>query len=212
MRLQDLQELDFNDIESWPVPVKIIGALMLSGIILFAGYWFDIKNQFADYHRIQHHEKELRDSFLTKKKLVLDLPVYKKQMQTMKKTFAVMLRQLPNKTEIPELLVDITQAGLGRGLFFELFKPGEKRLFDFFAMVSIKIKVRGNYNQLAMFVSDLAALPRIVTVGNLSIGQAKGAPGKLLMTAEIGTYHYLDARDFENNTTLNSGSTRRKKG
>jgi len=212
MRLPNLQELDVNDIESWPAPVKIIGALVLSGIILFAGYWLDMKNQLADYHQIQRHEKELRDSFLTKKKLVLDLPVYEKQMRTMKKTFAVMLRQLPDKTEIPELLIDITQAGLGQGLFFEQFKPGEKRLFDFFAMIPIKIKVRGNYHQLAMFVSDLAALPRIVTVGNLNIDQAEGTSGKLLMTSEIGTYHYLDTGDFENNSTPNSGSTRRKRG
>ncbi len=210
MRFQDLQELDFNDIESWPVPFKIFAALLVAGLLLFAGYWLDIKNQIADYQQVQRQEKDLRQSYLIKKKLVLNLPVYKKQMQTMQKTFAVMLRQLPNKTEIPELLIDITQAGLGRGLFFQLFKPSPKRLFDFYAMAPIQIKVRGNYHQLANFVSDLAALPRIVTVGNLSIGQTKDKNGKLLMTSEIRTYHYLDAN--EANAATAKSKDRRKRG
>ncbi len=196
MRLQDLQELDVNDIESWPAPVKILGALIVAGLILFAGYWLDIKKQIATYQQVQRQENDFRQSYLIKKKLILSLPVYQKQMQIMKETFAIMLRQLPNKTEIPELLIDITQAGLGRGLSFELFKPGEKRLFDFYAMAPIKIKIRGNYPQLANFVSDLAALPRIVTVGNLDIRRSKGKSDKLLMTSEVRTYHYLDANDI----------------
>jgi len=200
MQFQDLQELDINDIESWPVVVKITAALLISGLIMFAGYWLDIKNQITDYQQIQRSEKDLRQSYLIKKKLVLDLPVYQKQMQTMKKTFAVMLRQLPNKTEIPELLIDITQAGLGRGLTFELFKPNDKRLFDFYAMAPIQIRVRGSFHQLANFISDLASLPRIVTVGNLSINRIKGKSDKLVMTAAVRTYHYLDAGDIGGNS------------
>ncbi len=212
MRLQDLQELDVNDIESWPVPFKIFAAMVVASLILFAGYWLDIKNQITDYQQVQRHEKDLRQSYLIKKKLSLDLPVYQKQMQTMKKTFAVMLRQLPDKTEIPELLIDITQAGLGRGLYFELFKPGEKRLFDFYAVAPITIKVRGTYHQLANFVSDLAALPRIVTVGNLDINPLKGTSKKLLMTAEIRTYHYLDTNDLGKTAGSTNNNNRRRRG
>jgi len=212
MRLQDLQELDVNDIESWPVPFKIFAAMVVASLILFAGYWLDIKNQITDYQQVQRHEKDLRQSYLIKKKLSLDLPVYQKQMQTMKKTFAVMLRQLPDKTEIPELLIDITQAGLGRGLYFELFKPGEKRLFDFYAVAPITIKVRGTYHQLANFVSDLAALPRIVTVGNLDINPLKGKSKKLLMTAEIRTYHYLDTNDLGKTAGSTNNNNRRRRG
>jgi type IV pilus assembly protein PilO len=106
--------------------------------------------------------------------------------------FGVVLKQLPNKTEVPALLVDISQAGLSRGLVFNQFKPGNPRTEDFYITLPISIKVAGTYHQLAEFVSDLAALPRIVTVGNMSISGGEKSGGTLTMNAQLFTYQYLE--------------------
>jgi type IV pilus assembly protein PilO len=115
-------------------------------------------------------------------------------MLDMEESFGVMLRQLPNKTEIPELLIDITQAGLGRGLQFVLFRPGKTRYADFYATLPIDVTVTGSYHEMGQFVSDLAALPRIVSLGNFKITPASG--GRLSMSTVALTYHYLDEEEI----------------
>lgn len=192
MTLDDLKNINLNDPASWPVPVKIGGILVVCVAMLFAGYWFLIQGELDEYSAAKNQETSLRETFMNKKAMAINLPAYKQQMEEMEQTFGSLLRQLPNTTEVPDLLVDITQAGLGRGLEFALFQPQKEQPRDFYAELPISIQVRGTYHELAEFVSDVAALPRIVTFGNISIsGGAKD--NKLTMSANAKTYRYLEA-------------------
>lgn len=210
MALADIRDIDFNDFGSWPIWFKIAMAAVICVSILFAGYWFIVKDQIADLERHQKQEVSLKKTFLDKKALAINLEAYRQQMKEMQETFGAMLRQLPNKTEVPELLIDITQAGLGRGLQFQLFKPKSRRVADFYAQLPIDLKVRGSYHQLGGFVSDLAALPRIVTVGNLSLKRPKGS-GLLEMSAVISTYHYLDEETIAKRKQAAQKKSRKKR-
>lgn len=191
MTLDDLKNIDINDLGSWPVPVKIGAILIVCVVILFAGYWFLIQGELEEYSAAQKKEQGLRDTYLSKKSLAVNLPAYREQMEEMEQTFGSLLRQLPNTTEVPDLLVDITQAGLGRGLEFELFRPEKEQPKDFYAELPISIQVRGTYHELAQFVSDVAALPRIVTFGDITITSG-GHDNKLKMSAKARTYRYLE--------------------
>ncbi|MDH3688581.1 MAG: type 4a pilus biogenesis protein PilO [Gammaproteobacteria bacterium] len=191
MAFEDLRGLELSEISSWPLWLKMVGVTVICVGILFAGYWFLIKGEIESLQAAEKQELQLRQTFLKKKALAVNLPAYREQMQEMEESFGVMLRQLPNRTEVPELLIDITQAGLGRGLQFVLFKPQKKRNADFYAILPISIQVVGSYHELGEFVSDLAALPRIVTLGNITLAPVKKSD-KLSMTATTSTYHYLD--------------------
>jgi len=188
--LDELRGLDVNNPASWPMPVKIAGVGVLGVAILAAGFWFFIQDGIDRYAQLKKKEDELRETFFSKKALAVNLPAYKQQMEDMRRTFGSLLRQLPNTTEVPDLLVDITQAGLGRGLEFVLFRPEKEQPKDFYAELPISLQVRGSYHDLAQFISDVAALPRIVTVGEINIGVVKG--NQLTMSARARTYRYLD--------------------
>jgi type IV pilus assembly protein PilO len=191
MTLDDLKNIDVNNLSSWPVPIKIAGILVVCGVILFAGYWFLIKGELEEYGEAQKKEASLRETYLNKKALAVNLPAYREQMEQMEQTFGSLLRQLPNTTEVPDLLVDITQAGLGRGLEFTLFRPEKEQPRDFYAEMPISVEVRGSYHELAQFVSDVAALPRIVTFGDIRI-TSNPKNNKLAMSAKAKTYRYLE--------------------
>lgn len=213
MDFRDLQTIELNDIGSWPMWLKAFGSLLICGGIAFAGYWFIIKGQIEELKRAERSEQALKQTFLEKKALAVNLPAYRKQMEEIEESFGVLLRQLPNKTEVPELLVDITQAGLGRGLQFNQFQPQNKRNADFYAILPIKLQVSGEYHELAEFVSDLAALPRIVTLGDISIVPPKGrgrdeGTASLTMTATAQTYHYLDDVESQAKQAAPSKKTR----
>jgi type IV pilus assembly protein PilO len=188
--LDELRSLNANDPSSWPMPVKIAGVGALGLAILAAGFWFFIQGGIDEYAEAKKKEDGLRDTFFTKKALALNLNAHKQQMEDMRRTFGSLLRQLPNTTEVPDLLVDITQAGLGRGLEFVLFRPEKEQPKDFYAELPISLQVRGTYHDLAQFISDVAALPRIVTVGEIDIAVAKD--NVLTMSARARTYRYLD--------------------
>lgn len=190
LTLDDLRNIDLNDVAGWPRSVKIAAAVLICIAILGAGYWFIIKDQLAELEKAERTEVALREEFSNKKALAVNLEAYKQQMIEMQERFGVMLRQLPNKTEVPELLIDITQTGLGRGLQFDLFQPRNKRVADFYAELPVNIRVRGTYHQLGQFVSDVAALPRIVTIDDLVLSPSSGEI--LTMSAVAKTYHYLD--------------------
>lgn len=190
LTIDDLRNIDLNDVAGWPRSVKIAAAVLICIVILAAGYWFIIKDQLAELEKAERAEVALRDEFSSKKALAVNLEAYKQQMIEMQERFGVMLRQLPNKTEVPELLIDITQTGLGRGLQFDLFQPRNKRVADFYAELPVNIRVRGTYHQLGQFVSDVAALPRIVTIDDLVL--SPGGGNILTMSAVAKTYHYLD--------------------
>jgi len=204
-----LSDLDPNDFSSWPLKAKI-GIIVVACLALaFAGYWFLIKGQMEDLKVAQNKERQLKQSFLEKKGLAVNLPAYRKQMKQMEESFSVLLRQLPDKTEIPELLIDISQAGLGRGLQFELFQPQLPVSHEFYSEIPIKVRVVGQYHSMGQFVSDLAALPRVVTLGDVDIKKWQSkkrksgkkvddqGPPKLSMEATVKTYHYLDEESVE---------------
>ncbi|TDJ70558.1 MAG: pilus assembly protein PilO [Proteobacteria bacterium] len=191
MTLDDLKNIDFNNIASWPLPIKIGGIAIVGILIIAAGFWFIIRDELDDLAQRQDQEVKLKERYRSKAALAVNLAAYKTQMEEMRQTFGSLLRQLPDTTEVPDLLIDITQAGLGQGLEFVLFKPEKERPKEFYAELPISIKVTGSYHELANFVSDVAALPRIVTFGDITIASDKKS-GKLLMSAKAKTYRYLD--------------------
>jgi type IV pilus assembly protein PilO len=196
LMFDNLAQIDFQDPASWPWWLKIVGTLAVCGGILYAGYYFVVKDQIETLNKAEQKEQQLKVTYEKKKALAVNLPAYRSQMKEMKESFGVMLRQLPDQTEVPELLIEITQAGIASGLDFLLFKPQKKRKADFYAILPIDLKVRGTYHQFAGFISDLAGLSRIVTIGNISIspgkGKSKAKGGLLTMSAITHTYHYLD--------------------
>ena len=188
-RLEDVKNADINDPSSWPVSLKMVLIVIGAAAILFAGYWYIIKDQIVELETRERKEQQLKNTFVEKKALAINLPAYKKQMEEIRQRFGLLLQQLPNKTEVPELLIDITQAGLGQGLKFNLFDPGDKSVKDFYAVLPIKINANGTYHEYGEFISDLSTLSRIVTVGNVKI---TGKTSGLTMAAVLNTYHYLD--------------------
>ena len=190
MTFDDLRRLDPRDIGSWPVAPKLGALLVLLLFIVFAGYWFDWRNQLEELAQARNTEQELRTAFLDKQRQAVNLEAYRKQLAEIEESFGEMLKQLPNKSEMDALLTDINQAGLGRGLQFELFKPAtQERLADFYAELPISVKVTGTYHDMGAFASDVAQLPRIVTLNDVVIANDKGT---LTMDAVAKTFRYLD--------------------
>ena len=194
MTLDELRRLNPRDIGSWPVLPKLGALLLLLILVLVAGYWFDWSEQWDKLNASRNKESELRTKFLDKKSKAVNLEAYRKQLADIEQSFGAMLRQLPNKSEMEALLSDINQAGLGRGLQFELFKPAaQENLSDFYAELPISIKVAGNYHDIGAFTSDVSQLSRIVTLNNVALGLDKD--GKLTMDAVARTYRYLDEEE-----------------
>jgi len=193
MNMQDLNELDLSNIGMWPAPIKAVLILILC-VGIGAGYYkLHTEDQLVGLEKQQKSEQKLRKTFEKKQAKAVNLERFKAQLEEMKQSFGTMLRQLPNKTEVAELLVDVSQTGLATGLEFELFDPqGEKRK-EFYAELPIKIRVKGTYHQFGAFISGLASLPRIVTIHNISIKpKGKKSGGALVMEATAKTYRYLD--------------------
>ncbi|AAU90404.1 type 4a pilus biogenesis protein PilO [Methylococcus capsulatus] len=184
---------------SWPTPVKLAVIAVLSTVLAGVWYYLDTRTQLAGLEDQQRREQELKETFEIKQKKAVNLEEYKLQLADIEKTFGDLLRQLPDRTQVPDLLVDVSQTGLASGLEFELFKPGGEVSKEFYAELPIEIRVVGTYMEFGAFVSGLASLPRIVTVHNVKIvsRSADGAgpkPGEaeLVMTALVKTYRYLD--------------------
>ncbi|MDT8403149.1 type 4a pilus biogenesis protein PilO [Sulfuriflexus sp.] len=195
MNLNELNELDFQDMGNWPLPAKVMAIVLLCALILFAGYWFDTKDQQAQIDRLEQTERKLKQDFRVNASKAANLELYKQQMVDMQQSFGAMLKQLPSKTEVAELLVDISQTGLASGLEFELFQPTAEVPLEFYAELPIKLRVTGDYHEFGNFVSGVAALPRIVTLHDFVITPAKD--GKLVMKATAKTYRYLDEEETQ---------------
>ncbi|MCU7803509.1 MAG: type 4a pilus biogenesis protein PilO [Candidatus Thiodiazotropha sp. (ex Lucinoma borealis)] len=197
MNLQDLNELDLNNLGIWPMPVKIVVVVLVSLIVLAAGYYLIIEDQLVSLEGVEKKELELRNTFETKQAKASNLEAYRKQLEEMKQSFGTMLRQLPDKTEVAELLVDVSQTGLAAGLEFELFKPQAEVPREFYAELPIELIVTGKYHEFGSFISGLAALPRIVTIHDIKIerGDPKEEGDDLLLKATAKTYRYLDEEE-----------------
>ncbi|WP_379866708.1 type 4a pilus biogenesis protein PilO [Marinobacter sp. M5B] len=186
----DINDLDVNNAGIWPAPVKAIVAIIIFGLILGGGYWFFIKDQYAQLERVEKTEQELRKRYEDKAYQVANLEVFKAQMEEMEETFGALVRQLPSETEVPGLLEDITNTALGSGLELQEVKlQGEQRR-DFYAELPINIRVTGSYHELATFVSSVASLPRIVTLHDLTITPTGGDGEQLNMQVLARTYRY----------------------
>jgi len=196
--LEELKNLDINDIGRWPMPIQAFFMLLVF-LIATAGsfYVFVWKNQMPRLEKAQAEERQLRTSFENKQKKAANFTAYKAQLAEIERSFGTMLRQLPGKTEIPNLLVDISQTGLGAGLQEELFQPTDEIRKDFYAEKPIKIRLSGSYHEFGKFVSDIAALPRIVTLHDVEIvPKGKDAAfDELVMNVTAKTYRYLDEEE-----------------
>ncbi|HHH39641.1 MAG TPA: pilus assembly protein PilO [Sedimenticola sp.] len=195
MNLQELNELDLSNIGLWPAPVKAVIVLLLCVAIAVGWYYMDTEDQLKKLKKAEKTELSLRKKFEKKQAKAVNLERYRKQLKEMKQSFGTMLRQLPDKTEVAELLVDVSQTGLASGLEFQLFDPLGERRKEFYAELPIKIKVNGDYHQFGNFISGLASLPRIVTIHDITITPRKkkqGGGGQLVMEAVAKTYRYLD--------------------
>jgi type IV pilus assembly protein PilO len=203
--LSQLRNIDFNDVARWPRAVKVIAIILLSAAVLGGGLWFDTRKQLETLESTRQKEAGLKDEFLVKQAKAANLDAYKEQMEEMRRSFGTMLRQLPSRTEVAELLVDVSQTGLQNGLEFELFKPEGERPADFYAELPIKIKVAGTYHEFGQFVSDVAALPRIVTLQDFTVAmpaardrkQGTAVPADaLMMEITAKTYRYLEGEEL----------------
>ncbi len=194
MDLQQINELDFSNIGDWPGAVKFVVMLLLFALVVGGWFYFDTRDQLQALESAEKKELGLRKTFEKKQKKAANLEAYKQQLAEMRESFGAMLRQLPDKTEVAALLVDVSQTGLAAGLEFELFQPSGEKPKDFYAELPIKLKVIGDYHEFGNFISGLAALPRIVTIHNITIVPRKGGgrENPLELQATAKTYRYLD--------------------
>lgn len=192
----DPNDIDFNNAGSWPGPVKAIVFLVLFLALLFGGYWFLIKDQYAQFDRIVAEEKTLKEQYESRAHKVANLATFREQMQEMQNSFGALLKQLPAKTEVPGLLEDITNTALGSGLEIKSIQLKPEVSKEFYVELPMEIEVSGTYHDIASFVSGVASLPRIVTLHDLVIsfqskntGDTAGSE-KLKMAVSAKTYRY----------------------
>jgi type IV pilus assembly protein PilO len=186
----NINEIDLTNVARWPAAARAVIILFLMSGVVFLGYWFHTKDQLVVLADSELKEKDLRVIFEKKAEQAVNLEAYEKQLEEMRESFGAMLRQLPNKTEVADLLVDVSQTGLASGLEFELFQPMAENPKEFYAELPINIRVIGSYHEFGAFVSGVAALPRIVTLHDIKISQLSGDQLAMGLTAK--TYRYLE--------------------
>lgn len=193
--LNELRQLDINNAGNWPVAFKVSAMVILFIVIMVAGYFFIWEEQIKTLENAQAQEETLKTTYLTKKRSAVNLSALRQQLKDIEHSLSALLKQLPDKSEMEALLVDINQAGLGRGLQFELFKPAVNETINaFYAELPISVRVIGGYHDIGAFASDVAQLPRIVTLNDISI--APGNDGKLVLDAVAKTFRYLDEEEI----------------
>jgi type IV pilus assembly protein PilO len=188
--LEELKNIDPKTPGSWPLPIKLASFLAMFLVVVAAGALLDWQDQWTALTSIREQEEQLKDTFLTKKRQAVNLDLIKKQLIDTQQSFGALLKQLPSKSEMDALLTDINQAGLGRGLQVDLFRPGPEKATGVFTEQPITIRVTGNYDDLGRFASDISQLPRIVTLNDISVSPSSS--GQLIMDTVAKTYRYLD--------------------
>jgi len=190
MNLEDLRRLNIREVGNWPMLPKVGLLAILFVVIVALGAFFDWKDQYETLQLAQQQETKLKEEYSQKKAKAVNYDLYVAQLKEVEQSFGALVKQLPNRSEIDALLTDVNQAGLGRGLQFELFKPAvQERMADFYAELPISIRITGNYHDMGAFASDVAQLPRIVTLNDLVITNDKGV---LAMEGVAKTFRYLD--------------------
>ena len=194
MKNFDLNDLDLSNIGAWPTAAKVVVIVIVCVGVAVAGFFLDTKKQIEKLEQAEKQEMTLKQEFENKQAKAVNLEAYKQQLKDIEESFGAMLRQLPSKTEVEGLLVDISQTGLASGIEFQLFKPQGERFIEFYAELPISMKMTGTYHQFGNFVSGVAALPRIVTLHDISINSDTG--GRLTMEVTAKTYRYLDESEL----------------
>jgi type IV pilus assembly protein PilO len=193
MTLDDLRRLNFRDVGNWPLLPRVAVLSVVFLVIIAAGAALDWKDQYEALEQAKLQEVKLREQYTSKKAKAVNFDLYVQQLKEVEQSFGALLKQLPNKSEMDALLTDINQAGLGRGLQFELFKPAaQERMAEFYAELPINVKITGSYHDMGAFASDIAQLPRIVTLNDVAITNDKGV---LAMEAVAKTFRYLDEEE-----------------
>jgi type IV pilus assembly protein PilO len=192
--VEELQNLDVNDAGRWPLAFRVAVIVIVFVVVLGLGiYWFIVQDKAPQLERIQQEEEQLRITFESKQRKAANYDAYKTQLAQIEQSFGTMLRQLPGETEIPSLIVDISQTGLAAGLQEKLFVPQPEVPRDFYAEKPIKIRLTGGYHEIGNFVSGIAALPRIVTLHNINITREDSTTfDNLSIEVTAKTYRYLD--------------------
>lgn len=193
--LEQLKGLDVNDIGRWPFVFRAAVIVLLFLAVVAGGFYMKVvREEMPRLERAEREESDLRSNFETRQRQAANLDAYKAQLEEMERSFGAMLRQLPNQTEVPNLLVDISQTGLAAGLEERLFQPSPELQRDFYAELPISIRLVGSYHQMGEFVSGIAALPRIVTLHDIRISQEgdRTPTGRLVLDVTAKTYRYLD--------------------
>lgn len=210
MNLSEIRDLDFNDLGSASTGAKVFLCAFIAVVILAVGYYFKVSDQRDDLDDKARQEAQLMQEFETKQQKAANLEAYEDQLAEMQELLQAMLRQLPSKTEMPELLVDISQTALAAGIDTELFEPGPEAIRDFYAEKPINIRMVGTYHQFGSFVSGVASLPRVVilTMSDISLQPAEnrgnGPPGRLVLEGVVTTYRYLE--EDEGSPVVETGS------
>lgn len=194
MDLSELRDLDFNNLGSASTGVKVFLLVILAVLILVGGYFYIIKDKRDSLAQHESQENQLKQEFSNKQQKAANLPAYEQQLANMEEMLDVMRRQLPSKTEMPELLMDISQTALGAGIDNELFEPRAEIARDFYAEQPINVRMVGSYHQFGNFVSSVASLSRMVilTMRDISLQPVEGSPGRLRLEGVLTTYRYLD--------------------
>ncbi len=200
MTLDDVRRLNIREIGNWPMLPKIGLLAILFLVIVAAGAFFDWKDQYEALQNAQAEETKLKGEYGQKKAKAVNYDLYVAQLKEVEQSFGALVKQLPNRAEIDALLTDVNQAGLGRGLQFELFRPAaQERMAEFYAELPISIKITGNYHDMGAFASDVAQLPRIVTLNDLVINNDKG---RLALEGVAKTFRYLDDEEIAKQRAL----------
>lgn len=199
---EEFRTLDPKDPGLWPLIPRVLILIAIFLVLLLAAWWLGWRVQFEELEAKQQEEASLREDWLNKKRQAVNLDEHRRQLVEMDRSFGVLLKQLPNRSEMEALLVDVNQAGLGRGLQFELFKPGTESMKDFYAELPITVKLSGSYHDLGAFTGDVAKMPRIVTLNDMEVVELatkdskKAASGLLTMSTTVKTFRYLDDEEI----------------
>ena len=207
MTFDELRRLNIRDAGNWPLLPKIAVLVAIFLAIVVAGLFLDWKDQWEALGKAEQVEVGLKTQYTEKKKRAINFDLYVQQLNEVEQSFGALVKQLPNRSEIDALLTDVNQAGLGCGLQFELFKPAaQERMADFYAELPINIKITGNYHDMGAFASDIAQLPRIVTLNDVAISSDKG---NLSMEAVAKTFRYLDDEEIARQRAAAKGKTKK---
>ncbi|HQR10046.1 MAG TPA: type 4a pilus biogenesis protein PilO [Casimicrobiaceae bacterium] len=207
MSLDEIRRLNIRDAGNWPMLPKVVVLVGIFLLILIAGLFLDWRDQWDALNAAEQVEVGLKKQYTEKKGRAINFDLYVQQLNEVEQSFGALVKQLPNRSEIDALLTDVNQAGLGRGLQFELFRPAaQEKMADFYAELPINIKITGNYHDMGAFASDIAQLPRIVTLNDVVISADKGM---LSMETVAKTFRYLDDEEISKQRAAAKGKTKK---